>query len=361
MVRSWIGRRHLKGKNRVETCVPAPRRSTRRRRVDLVGPWQRALPRPIPFLPVLCIGIMTKAINIISPHYDDAALSLALCIGHWIEAGAEIRVINCFTRTSHAPFSGEHGRIRIALRSMGLGRLRRFLLHRGLQSVAAAPKTDPEKVEKISALRSREDAAFSKFYGTALTSINLGRSDAPLRKQLSVSFVCRPLAFDAEDHAEVAALGEQLREIVATGLVLAPLALGDHLDHRIARQAAAAVVGADRLAFYEELPYAAGVAGDLLTAKLHELETLVGSGDPLARITPAAAGRVEEKGTVISAYRSQFSRRELGEIAKLGGGAERVWASGAWLAAYGKCGLGTLGGAAGAADPNGIGVPNAEY
>ncbi len=60
-------------------------------------------------------------------------------------------------------------------------------------------------------------------------------------------------------------------------------------------------------------------------------------------------------------YRSQFSRRELGEIAKLGGGAERVWASGAWLAAYGKCGLGTLGGAAGAADPNGIGVPNAEY
>ena len=39
-------------------------------------------------------------------------------------------------------------------------------------------------------------------------------------------------------------------------LVLAPSALGGHIDHRLVRQAAQQAVGASSLVFYEDLPYA---------------------------------------------------------------------------------------------------------
>ena len=39
-------------------------------------------------------------------------------------------------------------------------------------------------------------------------------------------------------------------------LVLAPLALGGHIDHRIAREAVRNIVAAPSLGFYEDLPYA---------------------------------------------------------------------------------------------------------
>ncbi len=53
-------------------------------------------------------------------------------------------------------------------------------------------------------------------------------------------------------------------------LVIAPLALGDHIDHRIA-QAAARRVGIAAMAFYEDLPYAARLPDD---APLKRADTL---------------------------------------------------------------------------------------
>jgi LmbE family N-acetylglucosaminyl deacetylase len=44
-------------------------------------------------------------IVVVSPHQDDAAFSLSLAIGAWLERGHAVEVVNCFTRSEHAPFS----------------------------------------------------------------------------------------------------------------------------------------------------------------------------------------------------------------------------------------------------------------
>ena len=44
-------------------------------------------------------------IVVISPHRDDAAFSLGLSIGCWLDAGHAVNVVNCFTRSAYAPYA----------------------------------------------------------------------------------------------------------------------------------------------------------------------------------------------------------------------------------------------------------------
>ena len=59
------------------------------------------------------------------------------------------------------------------------------------------------------------------------------------------------------DEAVVAWLARQLELLPATNQVVAPLAVGNHIDHRLTRQAAERVFGADLL-YYEDYPYSEG-------------------------------------------------------------------------------------------------------
>ena len=44
-------------------------------------------------------------IVVVSPHRSDAAFSLGLAVGSWLEQGHTVEVMNVFTRTEHAPYS----------------------------------------------------------------------------------------------------------------------------------------------------------------------------------------------------------------------------------------------------------------
>lgn len=297
-----------------------------------------------------------KTISVISPHYDDAALSLALSIGLWLDAGVCVRVVNCFTQSDHAP----HARIAPipqALAGRIVARLRRSLsAHSAQGSAGVATFTRGRRIEIVSDLRRREDSVFRNCYSPPLGALDLGCVDAPAREDATG----RPILggrLSPADIEIVASLSEIFRRLTAEDSVIAPLGLGGHVDHRIARQAAIDAVGPSRLAFYEELPYAAGIGSEVVAAEVRDVQALTGLKEPLVKIVPAINSTVDKE-PLISVYRSQFSRREFRGIAKLGGGAERIWAAGPWLAAYAGRGFGSPGGTSGTAIPSDVSVPN---
>ena len=91
-------------------------------------------------------------IVIVSPYRMDAALGLGLAVDAWLEQGHAVEVVNCFTRSEHAP-------------------------HSDADSVHAN-----DRLSFVSALRKREDEAWQKLYRSAkLTLTDLNLKDAPLR------------------------------------------------------------------------------------------------------------------------------------------------------------------------------------
>ncbi len=100
------------------------------------------------------------------------------------------------------------------------------------------------------------------------------------------------------DRALVAELTARLRELSLShgGTVYAPLGVGHHVDHRIARQAAEA--SGQPLIYYEEFPYAQ--APQAVWAAL-------GEGQWEAQLAPLSEEALEAKIAAIACYRSQIS------------------------------------------------------
>ncbi|RLT45007.1 MAG: PIG-L family deacetylase [Chloroflexi bacterium] len=125
--------------------------------------------------------------------------------------------------------------------------------------------------------------------------------------------------------ADVVAL---LRALPAAEQIVAPLTVGNHVDHIFVRQAAEQVFG-DRLFYYEDYPYAqkeGSVQGVL---------DRTGSGWQ-ATVYPLSEAALRAKIAAILAYRSQFStfwsdqtdleQQVRGYAERVGG--ERVWSRG---------------------------------
>ena len=122
--------------------------------------------------------------------------------------------------------------------------------------------------------------------------------------------------------ADVVAL---LRDLPPAEQVLAPLTVGNHVDHIFVRQAAEEVFGA-RLGYYEDYPYAQK------EGSVQAVLDRTGSGWE-ATVYPLSEAALRAKIEAILAYRSQFStfwtdradleRQVRGYAERVGG--ERVW------------------------------------
>ena len=110
---------------------------------------------------------------------------------------------------------------------------------------------------RISEIRAREDQAFFDFIGTKIKRVYLDRLDAPLRLNISDSSVFTTV-FPKSDNKEIALIIECTEKLLSSNaLLLAPLGLGNHIDHLIVHSAACLLMDAGfPVAFYEELPYA---------------------------------------------------------------------------------------------------------
>ncbi len=109
------------------------------------------------------------------------------------------------------------------------------------------------------------------------------------------------------------------------GAVIAPLGLGNHIDHLTVRDAA---IWQERknLAFYEDLPYAAWNSDVAVRQCVQEVEKMSGR-----RLRPAILRRpcaLAAKRRLVGFYQSQIDREEAGLIARFAsnyGGGERIW------------------------------------
>lgn len=226
-----------------------------------------------------------------------------------MRAGHRLEVLNCFTQTEYAPYSdidSLHGNDR-----------RSF----------------------ASAVRRREDIAWNKLLGGRLKITDLDMLDAPLRLACAVDEVLT-VEIRPGDRA-VARIAGSLRKLAEKAeagklaLVL-PLALGDHIDHRVVHQAAIeALRGAPLpIAFYEDLPYAAreGIAETIEARAEATGFALQPSFTQGANATPSESAR--RKYGVAECYDSQIDTKVASKIASFSeryGGRERLWANVAWL------------------------------
>jgi LmbE family N-acetylglucosaminyl deacetylase len=166
-------------------------------------------------------------VTVLSPHRDDAAFSCGLLLHSLLAAGCDVMIVNVFTVSRYAPYLVETG---------------------------------DDRTRQVTATRCEEDAAFAEKllretgadHGQ-LHFLDLGWLDVPLRWVMEDEGALAQASLPPE---EVDTLCQELRALPAADVVLAPMALGGHIDHRLVAQAASSTLHPSILVFYEDLPYA---------------------------------------------------------------------------------------------------------
>lgn len=240
-------------------------------------------------------------IVLVSPHRDDAAFSLALSIGAWRRDGHRVTIVNVFTRSLYAPYSD------------------------------ADSVHENDRLSYVSAMRKREDEAFLRqIPGTQMVDLNI--KDAPLRLHCSSDIVC-DMPVDPSDGAFPKILKALTKHTAEENVALVlPLALGHHVDHRVARDASLELSANLPCAFYEDLPYATreGVSIDLehfrrdVDAKYHE---------HLSPVVCYHTSSIAWKRKIALGYSSQITDEVADLISNFAHryhGNERIWANDAF-------------------------------
>jgi LmbE family N-acetylglucosaminyl deacetylase len=174
-------------------------------------------------------------ISILSPHIDDAAYCLALTISQLIQKRMEVTIINCFTITKWA--------IRYVSKD----------------------------INEISLLRKKEDQEFYKCYNAPINIVNLDMHDAPLRNDYIFQF--KPL--EPDEWQQVEKIKNYLLE-ETDAILFCPLAIGNHVDHVICREAVIQLYPKIPVIFFEDLPYASRITEEQIFSEIKSIEEILG-------------------------------------------------------------------------------------
>jgi len=270
--------------------------------------------------PVFCLCLHRPQepylkILILSPHRDDAAFSLSIAITNWLESRHTVTILNVFTRSRYAPYSD------------------------------AAFVHENDQLSYVSAMRLREDEHFLRRITETLPRglksnlhmVDLNLKDAPIRLRIPLE----ELSDNAVNPADPAfekirkALTKQSEAAAMEALVL-PAALGKHIDHLTAREAAMPLTTTIPAAFYEDLPYATthpSTATDLESLR----ESAEQRNDPLSPVLYQIESGVERKRKLILGYASQIDDEAgtlISNFATRYNGGERLWVNQSWLDAF---------------------------
>ncbi|MGI9072556.1 MAG: hypothetical protein ACR2JB_14870 [Bryobacteraceae bacterium] len=236
-------------------------------------------------------------LTIISPHRDDVPFSLYLSLSRWRSLPLKLNVATVFTVSTYAP-----------------------------RATAGASGFVEDVRSFVTSIRKREDRRVFTAIDKAIRTEDFRFLDAPLRLEIISDVVCRPQGPPIESRPEVDMLSQRLRKYFLRGLVLAPLALGDHFDHLTVRAAAIKTLFPHKLGFYEDLPYATWVSEGSLRKVVSYAEH--STGMPLKSFLVRRKGYIFRKRSIVSRYQSQISRNEAVAIARFAvnyGGGERIW------------------------------------
>ncbi len=233
---------------------------------------------------------MAGAVTIFSPHRDDAAFSLCLCLLSWAKLRIRVTVVNFFTESAYAP----------------------RLLTTSSSSVSATRAIE----DRNALLRIDPDIRMK----------HLGFLDAPLRLDIPAEAVCNGNLWGGQDDTNSEQLGSAILTKRGQPLVLAPLALGNHVDHLAVWSAALANCRASCLGFYEDLPYATWTSEAEISERL--AQTAKHTGIALKPAIIRSERAVWRKRQFIRRYQSQINGEDATAIARFAlkyGGGERIW------------------------------------
>jgi LmbE family N-acetylglucosaminyl deacetylase len=229
-------------------------------------------------------------LTLLSPHRDDAAFSLSICLLQWRRVPVRLTILNFFTESAYAPHAV------------------------------------PVSGSSISTVRAREDRHAVRAIDPRIRVESAGLIDAPLRLGIEAGRVCDPKARAYDNSHDLRTVRAVIRGHVVRGLAIAPLGLGNHVDHLLVHQAATDVIPGKRLAFYEDLPYATWTPDRELIERVSECETRTRVRlKPAILRAPHAAWR--KRGVAVR-YKSQIIPCEAAQIASYSaiyGGGERIW------------------------------------
>jgi LmbE family N-acetylglucosaminyl deacetylase len=223
-------------------------------------------------------------IFVLSPHIDDAAFGLALTISKCANK-LPVTIINCFTITKWTAIPVEN-----------------------------------KEIDAVSQLRKNEDAAVYRMFDGNINIINLDLLDAPLRN----GYIFQNQPFQQNELELIDELTTLLQKHV-DGLLLCPLAIGNHIDHAICRQAVLHLYQHISVLFFEDLPYAQRIGEDQIHRHIHELEKSLGAN--LINYTNGLVDCTIDKEEAINLYKSQMNEVIASEIiAHLNAlKGERIW------------------------------------
>jgi LmbE family N-acetylglucosaminyl deacetylase len=247
--------------------------------------------QPMPGIALPETGDAARQVMVISPHIDDAAFSLAATLKLLALAGSMIRIVNCFTLTGFAPFTDGNERLTVMTR------------------------------------RRQEEELFLHYLGGNSRSDDLGLEDAPERTGLGVRAVLiQPSSF-RDIYTTSIQLVEMLEEAGSNTMVFAPLAIGNHPDHYIARHAALEKYRRAPIAFYEDLPYAASSTRERIAVAVRETAARLESS--LQAMMVQWPGDCAWKEQCCSYYKSQISETGIQKILNYmqSNNGERLWCS----------------------------------
>lgn len=210
-------------------------------------------------------------IFILSPHIDDAAFGLTLTISKLINNKIPVTIINCFTVT----------------RWTGV-----FV---------------SRDIEVVSRLRKEEDAEFNKLFNSQINIINLDLLDAPLRN----GYIFQNQPFQPNELELIENL-KHLLELHVNSLLLCPLAIGNHIDHSICREAVIRLYKKFNIIFFEDLPYAQRIGEDQIHRHIHNLEEQLGV--KFTNYIDNLENSAIDKDQAIRIYKSQLNEEICSEI-----------------------------------------------
>ena len=194
-------------------------------------------------------------------------------------------------------------------------------------SISRSANNDDD-VERVTTARRNEDEQFFRTIRSSVTRHYLDRLDAPLRLSITDDDVYR-VTPSMRASAEVTYIRSALDVIrpERTALLVAPLALGTHVDHVVTHHAACdAARDGWQVAFYEDLPYASDVT--LQGIQDAAEKTAAEVGVHLAPLVLHWSGAGSSKLKAIACYASQMGPTTLSRVhehATRLGFAERLW------------------------------------
>jgi LmbE family N-acetylglucosaminyl deacetylase len=238
----------------------------------------------------------SSRIAVLSPHSDDAALSLGGTLSLAALQGLDCSILTLFSRSRRTRTGG-------------------------IEADEA----------RVTAMRKAEDRAFADLVGGAQCAwCDLPDPSVRLPEAREQWYAPRPLS--EQEYGYVSDVVEFVRAHSDGCLILAPAGLGANRDHLIVRAAALEMgrAAGHAVMLYEDLPYAARVRGRDLNGGIADLADREGMG--VEARTVSHASLYMRKRRALMTYRSQINRdimnRVLCHSLRVGGlvtFGERVW------------------------------------